>query len=313
MKPALIWGCVLSTLMSACGAPPFVPYDLNSKEEYQHSQNEQAIKIQFAAEVNGAAFNCQQTYAKVGTSSSTLSPKDFRLYISQIQLVNEAGQAVPLELEQDGKWQYKNVALLDFEDATGSCEGNADTRSFVTGHVPAGKYKGIRFELGVPFDLNHQDVNLAPSPLNLTSLFWVWRSGYKFARLDFASTGQSQGYSIHLGSTGCGEITSADAHVQHEAHEETTTASAPAMNMAPEMCSAPNRASVQLPNFDLQTNQVSVDLGRLLASSNIDTNQADTPVGCMSGADDQDCKAIFEHFGLSFGGQNSQQDFFSMK
>lgn len=310
MKSVFSAGLIL-LMLSACGAPPFVPYDLSSKAEHQHSENEQAIKIQFAAEVNGAPFNCKQTYPKVGTTASTLTPKDFRFYISQIQLVNEAGQAVPLELEQDGKWQYKNLALLDFEDATGSCEGNPDTRSFVTGHVPAGKYKGLRFELGVPFELNHQDVNLAPSPLNLTSLFWVWRLGYKFTRLDFASTGQAQGYSIHLGSTGCGESTGNDAHVQHEDHE--TTASPVALNTAPEMCEAPNRASVQLPNFDAQTQQVSVDLGRLLADSNIDTNQADTPAGCMSGGDDQDCKGIFQHFGLSFAGQTSQQDFFSIK
>ena len=69
--------------------------------------------------------------------------------------------------------------------------------------MPAGNYTGVRFEVGLPFDKNHAEVTLQPSPLNLSRMFWNWNAGYKFMRLDIRSTGQPRGWLVHLGSTGC--------------------------------------------------------------------------------------------------------------
>ena len=71
--------------------------------------------------------------------------------------------------EQDGLWQYENVALLDFEDKTGGCRdvGTVETNAQVVGTVPEGDYTGLTFDLGVPFELNHIDASTAPSPLNV--------------------------------------------------------------------------------------------------------------------------------------------------
>lgn len=265
----------------------------------QQPGDTQPVNLRFKAAVNGAPFACGKSYAGIGNKGSTLTARDFRFYVSRVSLVDSSGKSVPVTLRQDTPWQHQDVALLDFEDATGGCEGNPELNSVVSGTVPAGDYKGLSFELGVPFNLNHADVNTAQSPLNLTSLFWIWRFGYKFARLDFASTGQPQGYTVHLGSTGCGEgpmMSGADASARK----------------APASCSEPNRAQIVFNDFDPARHQVIADLGSLLSLSDIDANQPDTPAGCMSGLDDKDCQGIFKQLGLPYGQQpaGSSQHFF---
>jgi hypothetical protein len=116
----------------------------------------QPVTLRFAAQVNGQPFACGQRYADIGTTRSTITPGDFRFYVSEVALVDEAGRAVPVTLAQDGMWQLDNLALLDFEDGSGPCRnGTAGTNTEVRGSVPAGRYTGLRFTLGVPFARNH--------------------------------------------------------------------------------------------------------------------------------------------------------------
>src|SRR5689334_1928446 len=77
--------------------------------------------VTFTPLVAGAPFSCSQTYDNVGTTKSTIAPQDLRMYVHDVKLVRASGQAVPLQLKPDGKWQSDNVALLDFEDGSGSC------------------------------------------------------------------------------------------------------------------------------------------------------------------------------------------------
>jgi uncharacterized repeat protein (TIGR04052 family) len=283
----LISRFVLRTLVSvgALGAIPL--------PSFAHAAPLIPVSIRFQARVLGAAFNCQQTYQGLGLKKSMLKPKDFRFYVSQVALINSQGQAVPLKLKQDGLWQYQDVALLDFEDKTGSCtSGTTELHTQIEGQIPAGTYRGLSFELGVPFELNHQDVSQAESPLNMTSLFWVWRSGYKFARIDFSTTGLPQGFFIHLGSTGC---------------SGSDPKAAPSLQ-----CTEPNRAKIFLPDFEPSRHQVIADLGRWLAESDLDSNQPQTAAGCMAEPNDNDCQPLFSRLGLPFAGLPgvSQQFFF---
>lgn len=254
----------------------------------------QPVTLNFQATVNGKAFDCQQDYTDIGTQKSTLQVQDFRLYVSGLRLMDEQGSEVPVTLDQN-PFQYQNVALLDFENATGHCQGTPVTHTTLTGTVPPGRYRGLKFEVGVPFALNHHNVASAPSPLNMSSMFWVWRSGYKFARIDLKTTGMPQGYFIHLGSTEC--LGSAKGSTPERATE------------APLQCERPNRPTITLDGFDPEQSQfpIRLDLGRLLSTSNVDKNQPQTAAGCMAGKDDTDCAALFEQLGL---GQGPQQFFF---
>lgn len=318
---------------------------------YGHVQAQtdtQEVAINFEAWVGDREFSCGESYENIGTAESTITPTDFRFYVSNVALIDEDGNAVPLELEQDGKWQHEKVALLDFEDGTNACDnGTAETRTMVVGTVPEGNYESLQFTMGVPEKLNHEDAAIAPSPLNLTSMWWNWQGGYKFLRVDLeteaianvsetshsqttqtqagednvqineqttntSSQGGSQtttqtsnqtsifkngqgthqqtsstqtthqdadsnAYSIHLGSTGCSDSVQSNLFG----------------------CANPNRVSVVLEDFNPENNVVIADLAELLAQSDLTTNQADTPTGCMSSPEDRDCMPIMQNLSLS--------------
>jgi hypothetical protein len=162
-------------------AMPFI--NTQTSKQAIASQTEE-VTIKFAGKVGNNAFSCGTNY-KLGKPVTTVTALDFRFYVSDIALIDANGKAVPLTLKQDGKWQYQNVALIDFENKTGACaNGTIETSDRIVGTIPKGNYKGLKFTLGVPSNLNHEDSTLAPSPLNLTSLWWSWRFGYKFARID---------------------------------------------------------------------------------------------------------------------------------
>lgn len=253
---------------------------------------QQPVSIRFRAMVGAEDLACGKSYANIGTTKSTISPRDFRFYVHNVRLVDAAGKETAVELKQDDKWQLDNLALVDFENATGSCaNGTPDTNSTVVGTVPNGtKAAALRFTLGVPFEKNHTDITKMPSPLNLTAMAWVWNVGRKFARLDFSSKGVPRGYAIHLGSTGC-------------TPSETQTT-------VPTKCSEPNRVEVELKNFDPAKDVVVADLAALLQDSNVDQGTK-MMSGCMSFPGTAACGPLFANFGLSYEKQPSKpQTFF---
>ncbi|MEM8720705.1 MAG: MbnP family copper-binding protein [Cyanobacteria bacterium P01_G01_bin.39] len=357
---AIVFGAGLCPIAAAvllsCSAAPVL-----SQEE---------IAINFEAFVGESEFACGESYEEIGTGSSTITPTDFRFYVSDVALIDEDGNAVPLELEQDGKWQHQNVALLDFEDGTDSCDnGTPETRTQVVGTIPEGDYESLSFTLGVPSQLNHNDAAIAPSPLNLTSMWWNWQGGYKFLRLDLeteqaianvsdvthSQTSHSQGAasnvqinqqtvtshgnqttrqtsqqtSIFQNGQGTHQQTSSthtthhgDKDGQHSQHGNKnasnnaylihlgSTGCADSAQSSLFNCANPNRVTVTLSDFDADKNVVVADLAELLAQSDLSTNQANTPNGCMSSPDDDDCLPILESLSLSSGTVGEQNLFF---
>ena len=255
---------------------------------------QQAVTVRFAAMVGAEPLACGKSYRNVGVTKSTITPRDFRFYVHNVRLVDAAGRETALDLAQDEKWQLDNVALLDFENATGSCgNGTPEIHTAVAGSVPPGReYRGLRFTLGVPFEKNHTDLTRMPPPLNLTALAWVWNAGRKFARLDFSSTGAPRGWAIHLGSTGC---TPDDSKVT-----------------VPTSCSAPNRVEVEFADFDPARDVVVADLGALLQDSDVDA-VSKMMSGCMSGPTTPACGPLFRNFGLPFPGQETRPQTFFRK
>ena len=253
------------------------------------------VSLNFAAQINGQPFACGQRYDGVGTTRSSITPSDFRMYVSEVKLLRQDGSAVPVQLAQDGIWQHQNVALIDFENGTGPCRnGTTATNTAVRGQVPAGDYVGVELTVGVPFAQNHQDPTVAPAPLNSTAMFWNWQGGYKFIKFDTTSSGISTDkpaapnamgpvtrYSVHLGSTAC-------------AGDSTT--------QAPSACQNPTRMTVRLNQFDLAKNTVVVDMGAVLAQANVDVNAKGTSPGCMSFLKDADCPPVMNALGLAYDG-----------
>jgi uncharacterized repeat protein (TIGR04052 family) len=244
----------------------------------------QPVTVRFKAVVGAEDFACGHTYQGVSVSRTTIKPIDFRLYVHNVRVLDETGKATPLQLKQDDKWQFDDLALLDFEDATGGCgNGTPETNTEVVGTVPAGhRYSGLQFTVGVPFEKNHTDLTTMPSPLNLTAMAWVWNAGRKFLRVEFASTGKPRGYFIHLGSTGC------------TPNQTKIT--------VPTSCLNPNRVEVSLPGFDPATDRVAIDLAALVKDSDLDGKPEKTSGGCMSSPTDAECAPVFAALGLALTG-----------
>lgn len=239
---------------------------------------DKSVEIQFAARAGSEDILCQKMEnVLAGTSNAHPEFTDVRMYISEISLVNSEGETVLVTLDQDQKWQYQNVALLDFEDGTGSCaNGNSDTNSTVKGTVPEGVYTGIKFTLGVPAELNHLgiDGDDAVSPLDTMGMNWSWQNGHKHLRMDV------KGWNIHIGTTGC-EVVDADTEVVDCASARN------------------NRPVYQFDNFNAATETIVLDYLQLVAQSDIAVNQENTPIGCMSAGSDADCAGVFNNLGLA--------------
>jgi len=257
-------------------------------------ESTQAVAISFEARVGQEAFDCTQTY-ELGTAKTAVKPLDLKLYVHGLQLIDANGKAVDVALDQDGTWQHQNVALLDFEDDSGSCSnGTAEVNTKLVGRVPAGTYKGLKFNLGVPELMNHQNQAKAASPLNIEGMFWSWLTGYKFLRIDVmpvhammaapadaedagaGHTGTLMGFLVHLGSTMCSGNPMGGEGVD---------------------CKRSNRPSASFASFDASKQKIVVDLATLLETSNVSKNQGGQP-GCMSAPDDPECQAVFEQIGV---------------
>lgn len=263
---ALLAACAGLTVLSACG-------------DDQGPAGTDPVTINFAAAVNGAPFACGQAYNNIGASNTTVTPQDFRLYVSNVRLLTASGAEVPVTLDESAPWQHSGAALVDFEDGAPGCpNGTAELRTQVTGTAARGNYTGLRFTLGLPFAVNHQDPATAASPFDLTEMFWVWQYGYKFLRLDVTTTGQPNGWFVHLGSNGC---------------------SGGSATQPPTSCALPNRPDITLATFDAATDTVVADIGALFAAANLDSDTPNTAPGCMSDNTDPECITILPGLGVS--------------
>ncbi len=265
----------LSALALGCGD------DGNAPPEAQD------VALSFAAVVGEEPFVCGDTYENLGANGTPLVLSDFRFYVQDVALKNAVGAWVPVQLEENS-FQNSGVALLDFEDGCGEL-GTPELNERVRGTVPPGDYDGLRFKMGVPFEINHVNSATAPSPLNLTSLFWNWQGGYKFLRIDSGQFSETD-WRMHLGSTGCegdpmvGGVTS---------------------------CANGNRVEVEFAAFDASSSTVVADYAALVEGAALDDDVA-ADAGCMSKPADTDCGPLFANLGLPFGeNPGGEQQFFS--
>ncbi len=267
LLPGLLLASALSTLLAGCGGD-------DDPEDRQ-------MTVQFAAQVNGKEFACGKTWSGVGVGQpGTYRITDWRFFVHEVELVRPDGRRQALALNQDGIWQYQNVALLDLRRDCGN--GALPSHGAVVGHVARADYSGICFKVGVPYALNHTNDASVPAPLNNSGMLWSWRSGRKFIRIDGMGDpdGLKQAFHVHLGSTQC---------------------PGPDPNGPPTAaCGAPNIAEFCLDNFNAERDRVVMDIGTALAESNVVVNTPETAAGCMSGNADPECIAILPRLNLDF-------------
>lgn len=277
--------------------PFFLMLMISCSSDSGESQSTYSIEIPFTAVANDIEIKCGEKVSSLGMSESEVTLEDFRFYIHDVRLIDQQGVSHLVNLEQN-KWQVENVALLDFQTNQDSCSGDQkETNKSVKGeiNVDPNSIQSIEFTLGVPEELNHKNPSSAPSPLNVTSMFWAWQTGYKFMRIDVSPVAgitrpsdnsfQQTSFKFHLGSTGC------------EGNPELEEAV---------VCARKNRPIVSLEGFKLDDSHiVTIDYAKLIKNVSLVSDEGGA-AGCMSGATDPECKKIFTSLGLALdSGKNS--------
>jgi uncharacterized repeat protein (TIGR04052 family) len=232
------------------------------------------VHLRFRASVAGEPFACGTTY--VSSSGVNFTPADLRLFVQDVALVTADGREQAVLLDVRSPWQIENVALLDFEDASGAClAGTRNLNLEVIGNVPRGDYRGLAFTNGVPEVLNHADPSQLPPPLQAGSMSWGWLLGYRFLMAEVTGTGTRSDAAapgsalLHVGSTACSGTPGAGGIA----------------------CSKPNRNRVRLAEFDSDVDAVVIDVAELFAET--DLGQVTT---CHSSG--AECAPFFERVGL---------------
>lgn len=270
MTAARLTLLAFAALLGACASPP--------------PPGPRTVVIDFALQANGQPARCGATLGPLGVDARPATLRDARFYVQDLALIRADGSHESVALERDN-WQDGQVALLDFEDASGACQGGTTaTHHQVRGQVAAGDYVGLAFSLGVPEALNHTSTELQGPPLDIAAMGWSWQAGRKFAKLEVNPEGgvakadgsRAASWYLHLGSTGCSG---------NPLTGETVA------------CLRGNRVPVTLPRFDPARDAVALDLGSLLAGSQVGRDLGGA-MGCMSGPDDPECPAVFTRLGL---------------
>jgi uncharacterized repeat protein (TIGR04052 family) len=175
---------------------------------------------------------------------NSASVHQLQFYVHDVALLDTQGGIHSVAMNDAAPWQSDRVALLDLAGS-----GAAARRSLVDGRAGGERYTGVRFSVGVPFDLNHANPLTAPAPLNRSEMFWSWQSGYKFLRLDLNAAEHEAAF--HLGSTGC--------------------SSASALRPPQQSCAQPNVIRVELTGFDPTSQAIQVRTDDIVAAlANVD-------------------------------------------
>lgn len=241
----------------------------------------QWVEIQSALTLGGQPARCAQPYDGDLGLGRSFELADARVYLSQIELFETGLQRwQPMRLEENA-YQRDGVVLLDFENGTGACAsfGSAGTYEQIQGWVPPGRYSGLRFSVGLPFEHNHIDPHTAQGPFAEAGMFWTWQGGYKFLKFDFQAESQGKTpiqYNVHLGSTGCG---------------------ARAPMIAPQTpCARPNLGKASLLGFDPSTQSLEIRLDSLIAPQ---LTGAESSPGCMGDPSSAaHCDPVMKSLGL---------------
>lgn len=136
------------------------------KKDKDNGPAERSISFHLHTVVGNTVANYTSVFTDATGRSFTLS--DCRYYISNIVFIKDDGTELPMT----GKVLLANPATMKYE----------------IGNVPAGKYKGFRFIVGLDSVTNHSDPATYPSSSPLSyqnpSMHWGWNSGYIFMILE---------------------------------------------------------------------------------------------------------------------------------
>jgi uncharacterized repeat protein (TIGR04052 family) len=236
-----------------------------------------AVTIRFRGRVGTATFACGTNYTQQGSTKVTVTPQDFRFFVQDLRLIRNDGVEVPVTLATRAPWQNPDVALIDFENRTGTCvDGNPETNTIITGTVPTGTYTGVAFKNGVPETLNHKNPTTLAAPLSTyAGMSWGWLTGFRFIKAEMQQV-VSQGIPgvgwLHTGTTAC-------------------TGNPQAGSVT---CARPNRNDVKLTGFNASTNYIVADIGAMFGGTDLSQDSE-----CHSSSSSV-CTPMYSRVGINY-------------
>lgn len=249
------------------------------------------VKIPFRLYSGQSEVDCTSNLMSLSQDSIDFQLQDIRLFISRLHLKNESGDWIDVALAEND-FQNQNVALLDFENLAGFCsEGNQDLNTQIVGTIPAGKYSGIKFEVGVPEDINHDEAK-AKGPMSLVKMQWNWTMGYKFLKWELLNDTTS--WSLHLGSIGCKVSPKKSNPLRLDRSMEAIAHGGVSSSVN---CLNSNRLLIEFSNFDINSQELILDLKAALTGVSLDLEKPGAY--CLSRPEDPNCKQLLQNFGLS--------------
>jgi len=191
MKKVFFSLAILALLVSSCKedsnttAPPPTPTDETV-----------SFKLRIEGFFDTTRFALNQSY--VNDAGDTVRFTTAKFYLSDVSVIDTLGRAIPARVVDTARSvtiDNHTVTLLDYATAqNGALE--------LTLRVKPGTYRGMKFNVGVPFDLNHRDASILPRPLNVDQgMYWNWNTGYIFHKIEgnFDSSGVSRNFIYHIG------------------------------------------------------------------------------------------------------------------
>jgi hypothetical protein len=142
------------------------------------------VNLVFKACIDRSVFSQDSCYTT--PKGDTFSVHKIKFFVSEVALSSAANS----ESKPVTDKLFNSTFLVDLST------GEADTISL---QFNSGEFSDLRFAVGVPRELNHQDPSSAPPPLDLGNqdMFWEWNSGYIFFLLDGKIKARSE-HLLHL-------------------------------------------------------------------------------------------------------------------
>lgn len=122
------------------------------------------------------------------SSGDTVQFTTLKFYVSEIALIDSFGVEHPIG----------SIHMADLSSADYTADGKVTLELEAT----PGFYRGLKFNVGVPFADNHKDAATQNAPLGASSgMYWSWNPGYIFHMIEGKtdSAGKSINFGWHVG------------------------------------------------------------------------------------------------------------------
>ena len=164
---------------------------------------ENVSRIEFQVFYKAVPLTCDLRFQHKG---ELWSLETLGLFMSSLEVYEPLDNVTLIDLVESN-WQTKTTVLLWSTPCSPNIEtsSNSQNQHIVMQIAPETFTQAtqLAFTLSVPFAENHANPLTQDAPINNPNMFWSWRTGHKFMRMDLQRIDGNANWAFHLGSVGC--------------------------------------------------------------------------------------------------------------